>query len=88
MKITIKHGIHEIIEWRAFSLSSGVDELIQCDKHSHSKEYISILDKELVSTIDKLFSPVNRADIIFQHENAPSHTPKLTMSGFLKFFCL
>ena len=57
--------------------SSGVDEQTRYHKHIITKEYINILKKEQLSTIEKMFFSVNRADIIFQHDNVPTQTAKL-----------
>ena len=44
--------------WAAFS-SSEVVELIRCDTSIDDKEYIIIVEKGLLPTIDKLFSSIN-----------------------------
>ena len=58
--------------WWAF-LSSGINELIRYAKLINAKEYINILKKSLQPTINTLFSPVNRVDIIFQYYS--THLP-------------
>ena len=51
-------------------MSTGGGDLIQHNKHIDAKEYINILEKGPQISIDKLFSTVNQADIIFEHDNA------------------
>ena len=40
----IKHGNRGTMEWEAFS-SSGVGQLIWCEKHIKTNEYINIAEK-------------------------------------------
>ena len=41
-------------------------------------KYRIILQKGLLPTIEKLFSKVEQSDVIFQQDNAPAHTAKIT----------
>jgi transposase len=66
-----------VMVWGAFS-SAGVGELIRCDKSVNAAEYLKILRKGLIPSIKKLFPGENVEDVVFQHDNAPAHTAKVT----------
>ena len=53
----------------------GVGELIRSETSINAKEYIPILETGLLPSIKKLGIFQN---IIFQQDNAPAHTAKLT----------
>ena len=57
--------------------SSEIGDVIPCNNHIDTEEYIDIFEKGLLPTINKRFSPVNRIDI-FQHDNALPYTLNLT----------
>ena len=75
-KTTDKHENGGIMVRRISSFE--VDEQIRREKYISAKKYINILEKGLLPTTDKFFSSVNRAGIIFQHDNAHPHSAKLT----------
>ena len=52
-------------------------ELIRCDKSMNAAEFLQILGKELISSIQKCFHDERVADIVFQHDNAPVHSTKV-----------
>ena len=74
---TVKHGGRSAMAWGAFS-AAGTGELLHCEKSINALEYMIILQKGLLPTIEKLFSKVEQLDIIFQQDNTPAHTAKTT----------
>ena len=64
LKTTVKQRNGGIMVWGAFS-SSVVAEIIRCDKDINAQEYINIIEKLLLPTIDNVFSFITRTDIIF-----------------------
>ena len=58
-----------------------IGELSRCDLFINAKEWINILKKGLPPTTDTSFPSVNRADISFQHDNAP-HSAEENKIGF------
>lgn len=76
---TVKHGGGGIMVWGVFS-ASGVGELVRCDKPIIAKEYQKILQKGLIPSLNKLCSPSERAEVLFQQDNAPAHTARTTKS--------
>jgi len=74
IKTTVKHGNGGIMVWGTFT-AAGVGEIIRCDASINAKEYIQILERGLLPSIQKLEMNNN---IIFQHDNAPAHTAKVT----------
>ena len=69
LKRRVKHGTSEKIVSGVFPFIV-VGELIWCNKHIDNEEYINILEKGLLQTLNKLYTSVNHVDIIFQLENA------------------
>ena len=63
--------------WGAFS-ATGTGELLHCGKPINALEYRIILQKGVLPTIDKIFSKAEQSDVIFQQDNAPTHTAKTT----------
>ena len=74
IKTTVKHGNAGIMVWGIFT-ATGFGELIRCETSINAKEYIRILETGLLPSIEKLGISQN---IIFQQENAPAHTTKVT----------
>ena len=74
---TVKHGGRSVMVWGAFS-AAGTGELVHCEKSINALEYMRILQKGLLLTIEKLFSKAEHSDVIFQQDNAPAHTAKTT----------
>ena len=46
-------------------------ELIRCDKSVNAAEFLQILLKELIPSIEKRFHDEKVADLVFQHGNDP-----------------
>ena len=67
-------------------LYSKMNELNWCDKFINTKEYITINEKGLLPTTQKLFSLINWADTFFQHDSTPPHSANWQKSGFLKTY--
>ena len=74
IKTTVKHGNGGIMVWKTFT-AAGVGKLIRCKTSINAKEYIQILETGLLPSIEKLGISQN---IIFQQDNAPAHTTKVT----------
>ena len=55
-----------------------VMELVRCDKCINAAEFLQICGKELISSIQKCVHDERVADGVFQHDNAPAHTTKVT----------
>ena len=60
--------------WGTFT-AAGVGELIKVDASINAKEYIRILETGLLPSIQK--QGISHS-IVFQQDNAPSHTAKVT----------
>ena len=74
IKTTMEHGNERIMVWETFT-AAGVGELIRCETSINAKNYIQILEKGLLPSVQKLGIFHN---IIFQHDNVPTHTAKVT----------
>lgn len=77
LSTTVKHGGGSIMVWGAFS-SAGVGVLVRCEKSVTAAEYLKILRKGLLPSIQSLFPDENHENIVFQQDNAPAHTAKVT----------
>ena len=63
----------EIVVWETFT-ATGVGKLIRCETSINAKNYIQILEKGLLPSVQKLGISHN---LIFQHD-VPAHTAKET----------
>ena len=57
---------------------AGVRKLIRSDKSVNAAEFLQILIKWLIPSIEKLFPDGGVADAVFHHGNTPLHTATLT----------
>lgn len=64
----------------------GTGQLVVCPGPINSVEYVQILGKGLLPTLEDL--PLEQQDIVFQHDNAPPHTSRPAKSGLQKTHCL
>lgn len=71
----MKHGGGSIMVWGCIT-SRGYGRLHRIEGNMKADQYVSILQESLLGTLrDHSLSP---SDIIFQHDNDPKHTAKLT----------
>ena len=70
----MKHGNGGIIVWKVYFTAAGVGKLIKFEESINAKEYIKILERGLLPTVQQLVM----TETIFQQDNAPVHTAKGT----------
>ncbi len=73
VKSTIKHGGGGLMVWGCMT-SKGVGDLCKINGKMDQHLYKSILEDELLNTID--FYSLNPNEVIFQHDNDPKHKSK------------
>ncbi|CCO38111.1 Transposable element Tcb2 transposase [Rhizoctonia solani AG-1 IB] len=74
---TVKHGGGHIMVWGCIT-SKGVGRLHRIEGTLTAKKYVEILKEDLLGTLeDHKLMP---QDIIFQQDNDPKHTAKLTQA--------
>lgn len=74
---TVKHGGGSIMVWGCFSYY-GIGKLIVIDGKMDSTKYVNILARNLRESARSM----NLDDFIFQQDNDPKHTSKLTKEYF------
>src|SRR5205085_11709666 len=79
VKPTVKFGGRSIMVWGCFT-SQGVGKLIQIDGRMNARLYIQILNEGFLGTLSE--QNLSPDDIIFQQDNDPKHTAKLTKKWF------
>lgn len=79
VKPTVKFGWGSIMVWGCFT-SSGVGNICRIYGHMDGNLYRQILDEDLTETIER--HEMDKEDIIFQHDNDPKHTARLTKQWF------
>lgn len=75
VKPTVKFGGGNIMVWGCFT-SHGVGNLCKIDGRMDGELYRQILTEDLLETISDY--DLNREEVIFQHDNDPKHTAKVT----------
>lgn len=73
---TVKYGGGSIMIWGCFT-AHGVGFLSKIEGSMDAALYCNILEDELQQTID--YYGIDRAKLIFQHDNDPKHTARATM---------
>ena len=82
---TVKHGGGGIMVWGSMS-ASGVGRIYRVQGTLKSDQYLRILQRETVSSMKDLFG---RNKAIFQQDNDPKHTAKVTKAWLSKQpFCV
>lgn len=74
---TIKFGGGNIMVWGCMT-ALGVGMAHRIDGRMTAKDYVNILNTSLVGSMQKL--QLNIRDTIFQHDNDPKHTARITKS--------
>jgi DDE superfamily endonuclease len=74
---TVKYGGGSIMVWGCMT-SQGIGNLCRIDGRLNAELYCKILDEDLKATIS--WYGLNSKDVIFQHDNDPKHTAKLTQN--------
>jgi transposase len=74
---TVKHGGGNVMVWGCMS-AVGTGNLALIDGKMYAPKYIKLLQNNLVSSARKL----NLDEWVFQQDNDPKHTSKLSMSYF------
>jgi len=72
---TVKHGGGNIMVWGCLT-SQGVGNLCRIDGGLDAELYCRILEEDWKGTLD--YYHLDRAEVIFQHDNDPKHTAKRT----------
>ena len=72
---TVKHGGGSIMVWGCLT-SKGVGNLCRIDGGLDAELYCRILEEDWKGTLD--YYHLDRAEVIFQHDNDPKHTAKRT----------
>jgi transposase len=71
----VKHGGGNIMVWGCFT-AHGIGYLCRIDGGLDAELYRQILGDELMQTL--AYYHLDKADVVFQHDNDPKHTAKLT----------
>lgn len=79
VKPTVKFGGGSIMVWGCFT-SSGTGYVVPIEGNMNGALYRRILEDEFMDTLD--FHDLDKEDIIFQQDNDPKHTTKLTKEWF------
>jgi transposase len=79
IKPTVKYGGGNIMVWGCLT-ARGLGNLCRIDGRLDGKLYREILDKEFKGTLNSY--KMNRSGVIFQQDNDPKHTAKLTLKWF------
>lgn len=80
VKPTVKHGGGNIMVWGWFTWD-GVGYLTKIDNGLDGDLYRRILDDELKATIE--WYRLDKDEVVFQQDNDPKHTAKLTKEWFV-----
>jgi hypothetical protein len=73
---TVKHGGGSMMVWGCFT-AQGIGNLVRIEDTLNAHLYVDILKDDLLGTLD--WYALNKADIVFQHDNDPKHTAKITV---------
>jgi transposase len=73
----IKHGGGSIMVWGCMTIK-GPGFLTKIDGGLDAKLYCEILEGELLQTVE--YYGFQKGDVVFQHDNDPKHTAKITKS--------
>ena len=75
VKGTVKFGGGGIFVWGCFT-AQGIGYLVRIDGGMDAKLYCEILEDDFLGTLD--YYDINLVDIIYQQDNDPKHTAKIT----------
>ena len=75
VKPTIKHGGGSMMVWGCMT-AQGVGNLVKIEATMDSKLYFQILEEDLLDSLE--YHGLDPQEIIFQHDNDPKHTAKVT----------
>ncbi|KAG1145923.1 hypothetical protein G6F37_007120 [Rhizopus arrhizus] len=79
---TVKHGGGSVMVWACMT-SHGVGYICEIyDGRMTASDYIHILKTELADTLD--YYRLGDSDFIFQHDNDPKHTAKITTTYLIE----
>jgi DDE superfamily endonuclease len=74
-KPTVKHGGGALFLWGCMTVK-GVGFMAKIDNGLDAQLYVKILNEELIQTFD--WYGLEKDQIVFQHDNDPKHTAKIT----------
>jgi transposase len=72
---TLKYGGGSMMVWSCFS-AKGVGRLVLIESKLNAALYVDILKDDLLGSLEDL--SLEKEDIVFQHDNDPKHTAKIT----------
>ena len=75
VKPTVKYGGGSLMVWSCMT-THGVGNLVKIEGTMDSKLYCQILEEDLLESIE--YYGLESQDIIFQHDNDPKHTARVT----------
>src|SRR4051812_31094953 len=74
---TVKHGGGSIMGW-GWMTGKGIGYLCRMPQGLDATLYVSILEGELLWSLE--YYGMNVEEVVFQHDNDPKHTAKLTQA--------
>src|SRR5690242_14425213 len=72
---TVKYGGGCLMIWGCMT-AKGAGYMCRVDGNMDAQLYTDILNDELLFTLD--YCRLDRSDIVFQHDNDPKHTSRMT----------
>ena len=80
---TVKFEEGSVMVWGCMA-SSGTGMLYTCEDRMNSTIYTNMLDQVYRTSLTKIFNNNIPSDVIFQQDNAPCHTSKVSIGWFEK----
>ena len=80
---TVKFGGGSVMVWGCMA-SSGTGMLYTCEGRMNSTIYTNMLDQVYRTSLTKILDNNIPSDVIFQQDNAPCHTSKVSKGWFEK----
>lgn len=78
---TVKFGGGSVMVWGCMA-SSGTGLLFTCDGRMNSNTYTTMLDQVYQPSLGKMFNNNIPDEVIFQQDNAPCHTSRVSRGWF------
>lgn len=74
---TVKYGGGSMMIWGCLA-AKGIGNLVRIEGILNARLYIDILKNDLLGTLDRY--ALDKANVVFQHDNDPKHTAKITVA--------